>query len=269
MYKDYKMQAILLSFEITKMSAKFHDTLQLPGYVPFLGAITGAIRAITAVAATIIFSIAINFTKNVNRKADFAAVIIMNQALIGRGILEMIPFVGGFMLYKQDEKIESLVKGGGQIRTQFFKPFLQQNLQLILKQISNPIFQQMFNQISNPIFQQNVQQFFSNPNFHQNLQNLKLILEQNLQQIFSNPNFQQNVQNLQQNFQNIKQNLQNFLQIIQQNFQEICSNPNFQQNLQEIFLNPSLQQILLNPNFQQNLQNFLQIFQQNFQTNNI
>ncbi len=259
------MQTIFPNFEITKMSANFHDTLKFPGYVPFLGTITGAIRVITAVAATIIFSIAINFTKNVNRKADFAAVIIMNQALMGRGILEMIPFFGGFMLYQQDKKIESLVKDGGQIYIQIINPIFQQNLQQIFKQISNPIFQQIFQQISNPIFQQNLQQFFSNPSFHQNLQNLKQILEQNLQQIFSDPNFQKNVQNLNQDFQDIKQNLQNLLLIFQQNLEGIISNPDFQQNLQEIFTNPNLQQILLNPNFQQNVQNFQQMFQQNFQ----
>ncbi len=97
--------------ECLKGAANFHSMLNAPGYVPFLGTITGAFRAVCAVAASIFFHIAAEFTSDTLKKIDFKASAIVHQALIGRGLIEMIPFVGGYILYNQDKAIDDLLSG--------------------------------------------------------------------------------------------------------------------------------------------------------------
>lgn len=96
-----------LGLKATNFSQNFHEALNLPGYVPFVGIFTGAVRAITALAATIFFNIAGEFT-TVFKQLDFKLAAKINQENIGRGILEMIPFIGGFILYQQDNAQKNL-----------------------------------------------------------------------------------------------------------------------------------------------------------------
>ncbi|HEY4832108.1 MAG TPA: hypothetical protein VIH61_06060 [Waddliaceae bacterium] len=81
-----------------------HRTLNSPGYVPFVGTVTGLVRIVTAVAGVAFSALAavLSLPFNFESAKYFTVSIVVHFLNIARGIIELVPVVGGLICFLID-----------------------------------------------------------------------------------------------------------------------------------------------------------------------
>ena len=92
-------------------SCTLHTTLNTPGYVPFVGTVTGLARIVTAVAGFAFSTLAavLSLPFNFESSRYFVASAVVHLLNIVRGAIELVPVVGGLTCFLIDT-ILSVIK---------------------------------------------------------------------------------------------------------------------------------------------------------------